>query len=100
MKLRPSLFCLLALSMIVYSSASGHAVAINQFMTTLHDRGQFNGSIIVTIRGKAVYRNAFGELNFASHRKFTPATVSNIGSVAKQFTAMTIMMLAEQHKID
>ena len=95
MKLRPSLFCLLALSMIVYSSPSGHAVAINQFMTTLHDRGQFNGSIIVTIRGKAVYRNAFGELNFASHRKFTPGTkafTKEASCVADWLTIVTYLL--------
>jgi CubicO group peptidase (beta-lactamase class C family) len=28
-----------------------------------------------------------------------PKTVSNIGSVAKQFTAMTVMMLAEEGKL-
>lgn len=69
-------------------------------MTTLHERGQFNGSILVVVGGKAIYRKAFGEADFQSHRKFTPETISNLGSVAKQFTAMTIMMLAEQHKIN
>jgi len=69
-------------------------------MSTLHQRGQFNGGIIVAIAGKPIYRKAFGYANFQSHTVFTPATISNIGSVAKQFTAMTIMMLAEQNKIN
>jgi len=68
-------------------------------MQTLYQRGQYNGSIIVAVRGKIIYRNAFGESNMDTHEKFTPATVSCLASVSKQFTSMTIMMLAEQHKI-
>ena len=95
-----SLFCLLLiLPMSVNALPSDRASEIDRFMTALHDRGQFNGSIIVAIGGKAVYRKAFGEASFQSHRKFTAATISNLGSVAKQFTAMTIMILGEQGKI-
>jgi CubicO group peptidase (beta-lactamase class C family) len=94
-----SLLCfLLALPMSTYAWPSDRVSEVDRLMTTLHDRGQFNGSIIVAIGGKAIYRKAFGEANFQSHRKFTPTTISNLGSVAKQFTAMTIMMLAEQNK--
>ena len=72
---------------------------IDRLMTALHEQGQFNGSVIVAVGGKAIYRNAFGEADFQTHRRFTPATVSNIGSVSKQFTAMAIMMLTEQEKL-
>ena len=96
-----SLFCLLLVFQIsIYALPSDRAGEIDRFMTTLHKRGQFNGSIIVAVGGKAIYRKASGEANFQSHQKFTPATMSNIGSVAKQFTAMTIMMLAEPGKIN
>ena len=90
---------LLAFPLSVLSLQSDRSGEIDRLMTTLHQRGQFNGSIIVAIRGKAIYRKAFGEANFQSHRKFTPETISNIASVSKQFTAMTIMMLADQNKV-
>ena len=94
------LFCLLlAFPLSVYSLQSDRSSEIDRLMTTLHQRGQFNGSIIVAIGGKAIYRKAFGEASFQSHRKFTPETISNIASVSKQFTAMTIMMLADQNKV-
>src|SRR4030095_7958895 len=96
-----SLFCfLLTLPISTHALSPDRARDIDRFMTTLHERGQFNGSILVVVGGKAIYRKAFGEADFQSHRKFTPETISNLGSVAKQFTAMTIMMLAEQHKIN
>ncbi|HEY2027089.1 MAG TPA: serine hydrolase [Gemmatimonadaceae bacterium] len=68
-------------------------------MTTMHARGQFDGSIIVAARGAPIYRRAFGLADVESHRPFTPVTISNVGSVSKQFTAMAIMMLAEEGKI-
>jgi len=72
---------------------------INKLMETLYKRGQYNGSILVAVKGKIIYRNGFGESNFDTHEKFTPATISCLASVSKQFTAMTIMMLAEQGKL-
>jgi CubicO group peptidase (beta-lactamase class C family) len=95
-----SLFCLLlALPISVYALPSDRDGEIDRLMRTLHERGQFNGSIIVAIWGKAIYRKAYGEADFQTHRKFKPETISNIGSVSKQFTAMTVMMLAEQNKV-
>jgi CubicO group peptidase (beta-lactamase class C family) len=100
-KLATGLFLtLLVFPIAIYASPSDQADEIERFMTALHDRGQFNGSIIVAVGGKAIYRNAFGEADFQSHRKFTPQTISYLASVAKQFTAMTIMMLAERHQLN
>ncbi len=95
------LFGLLLLSFPVSINAwrSSRSDEIDHLMAKLHEQGQFNGSIIVASGGKAVYRKAFGEADFQSHHRFTPETISNIGSVAKQFTAMTVMILAEQKKI-
>lgn len=66
-------------------------------MTALYARGQFNGAIIVSAAGKLKYRSAFGEIY--TNQKFTPTTQSNIASLSKGFTAMAIMMLAEQGKL-
>jgi len=75
------------------------AKAIDKLMQTLHERGQYNGSIIIAINGKIIYRNGLGESNFDTHKKFTPETISCLASVSKQFTAMTIMILGEQNKL-
>src|SRR4030095_1099026 len=93
-----SLFCLLlAFPLSIHFLQPDRSSEIDRLMTTLHERGQFNGSIIVAIRGKAIYRKAFGEASFQSHRKFAPETISNIGSVSKQFTRLNMMMLSDQH---
>lgn len=70
---------------------------IDSLITALHGRGQFNGAIIVSREGEIIYRNAFGET--LTREKFISTTRSNIASLAKGFTAMCVMMLAEQGKL-
>jgi CubicO group peptidase (beta-lactamase class C family) len=82
-----------------YAVPPGAAKTIDKLMQTLYERGQYNGSILVSVNGRVIYRNGFGESNFDTHKKFTPATISCLASVSKQFTAMTIMMLREQNQI-
>jgi CubicO group peptidase (beta-lactamase class C family) len=95
------LLCLvLACSISVHAVLADEAEAVNTLMTNLYARGQFNGSIIVARDGKVIYRNAFGQANSESHRKFTPTTPSCLASVSKQFTSMLVMMLSEQRKIN
>lgn len=74
------------------------AGGLKKLMDSLTSRGQFNGSILVAINGKVIFRNGYGESNVETHEKFTPATISCLASVSKQFTAMAIMMLAEENK--
>lgn len=72
---------------------------IDKLMETLFERGQFNGAILVAKDGKILYRNALGKANFQTGADFTPGTPSNIGSVTKQITAMSIMILGERKKL-
>jgi CubicO group peptidase (beta-lactamase class C family) len=80
-----------------YSQASDTTKRIDSLMTASHERGQFNGSIIVSMAGKPVYRSAFG--NTFTNQRFSPTTQTNIASLSKGFTAMIVMMLAEFQKI-
>jgi CubicO group peptidase (beta-lactamase class C family) len=94
------LFCtLLVAPWCLLTSPVTPSVEIGRFMTALHARGQFSGSIIVAAGDRIAYRGAFGSADVQSRRPFTPMTISNVGSVSKQFTAMAVMMLAEQHEI-
>jgi|HubBroStandDraft_1064217.scaffolds.fasta_scaffold15875_2 CubicO group peptidase (beta-lactamase class C family) len=68
-------------------------------MSTLFERGQFNGAVLVAEKGEIIYRKAFGKANFQTGADFTPETPSNIGSVTKQFTAAGIMILAERKRL-
>ena len=65
-------------------------------MASLHERGQFNGAVLVAERGNIIYRGAYGKANFKTNADLTPETPFCLASVTKQFTAMAIMILAEQ----
>ena len=61
---------------------------------------EFNGTVLVMQKGKAIYKKSFGladrEWNIAN----TNDTKYRIGSVTKQFTAACILQLAEQGKLN
>jgi CubicO group peptidase (beta-lactamase class C family) len=75
------------------------ADAIDKLMTTLHERGQFNGAILVAEHGDVLYRRGFGKADISTGIAFAPDTISDIGSVTKQFTAMAVMILAEHKRL-
>jgi D-alanyl-D-alanine carboxypeptidase len=57
------------------------------------------GAIIVVRDGKVIYRRAYGLADIAKKTAIKTDDVFRIGSVTKQFTAVAILMLAEQGKL-
>ena len=84
---------------VVHAVPANESAKIDELMSTMYRRGQFNGAILVAVHGNTICRKGFGKSNFPTSADFTPETPSNIGSVTKQFTAMSIMMLAERGKL-
>jgi len=81
------------------SYAQNKASQIDSLMLKLYNRGQFNGSVLVAEHGDVIYKKGFGKANFKKALDYTPATPSYLASLTKQFTAMAIMMLAENKKL-
>src|SRR5262249_14695961 len=75
------------------------AATIDNLMRQLHERGRFNGVILVAQRGTIVYRGSFGVSDKSSGRAYTPDTPSCLASVSKPITALAIMMLAEKRRL-
>jgi CubicO group peptidase (beta-lactamase class C family) len=84
---------------VVHAAPANESAEIDKLMSTMYQRGQFNGAILVAVHGSTIYRKGFGKSNFPTGADFTPETPSDIGSLTKQFTAMSIMMLAERGKL-
>ncbi len=59
----------------------------------------FNGNVLVAKKGRIVYQQAFGFLNFDTKISLDNQSVFTMCSVSKQFTAMAIMLLNEAHKL-
>jgi CubicO group peptidase (beta-lactamase class C family) len=56
-------------------------------------------TVIVTRDGKPVFRKAYGLANLPENTPMQPDMQLRMGSITKQFTAVGIMMLAEQGKL-
>ncbi len=59
----------------------------------------FNGTVLVSHRGKIIYKKAFGEEDAETHLMNTLNTIYQAGSITKEFTAAIILKLAEQNKL-
>jgi len=91
---------LLLLYAVGCGQSADAATEIGRLMSVLYERGQFNGAVLVARQGKVIYKNAFGKADFQTDVDFTPDTPTDIGSVTKQFTAMSIMILEERKKLN
>ena len=57
-------------------------------------------SLAVVKEGKVIYARGFGARRFKDNAPATPNTLYGVGSCTKPFTAMAIMQLIEQGKLD
>ena len=60
----------------------------------------FSGVALIAEKGKPIYHKAFGYLNFETKAPMDTTNLFELASVSKQFTAMVIMMLKEEGKLN
>jgi CubicO group peptidase (beta-lactamase class C family) len=75
-------------------------VAFPKFDEFFKDLENFSGNVLVAVDGKPVFKNSYGYANMELDVSNTLETKFRIGSVTKQFTAMAIMILQEQGKLN
>jgi CubicO group peptidase (beta-lactamase class C family) len=71
----------------------------DQLLAKNYPSGEPGGAAIVVRDGQVVLRKAYGLANVELGVPLTPESVFELGSVTKQFTAVAILMLAEQGKV-
>ena len=65
----------------------------------LSESGVPSASIAVVKDGILAYTKAYGLADIASHRPATTSMIYSIGSISKQFTAASILLLTEEGKL-
>jgi CubicO group peptidase (beta-lactamase class C family) len=93
------LFLIVLVSFTELAAQSQESLRIDSLMRIAHQRGIFNGNILVASKGKIIYRKSFG---FADGGKTMPLSMDlkfGVGSISKEFNGVAIMLLNEQGKL-
>jgi D-alanyl-D-alanine carboxypeptidase len=73
--------------------------ALNTYLNQAHQAGLFNGNILVVNGQKVVLKKAIGYADASKNVMLTAQHRFHIGSIAKEFDAVSLMMLQEQGKL-
>jgi len=76
------------------------AKAIDDYFTKINKIGVFNGNVLVAQRGKVIFQKSYGYKDIRTKEPLELSSVFQLGSVSKQFTAVAILQLYEQGKLD
>jgi CubicO group peptidase (beta-lactamase class C family) len=92
---------LFALLLLVSTAAPAQdeGARMDSLVTAFADEAQFNGSVLVVKKGKVLLRKGYGFRDAQAKTPNTPATVFNIASLTKTFTAALILKLQEEGKL-
>lgn len=71
---------------------------IDNHLTRSVDNG-FSGAVLIADGNKIILKKGYGDANRAAETPITTATLFDIGSVTKQFTAAAIMLLEKDGKL-
>lgn len=72
---------------------------IDSMFRALHAEGKFNGNVLIAEKGRPVYRLSLGYENITTRQPLTPASVFELASCSKQFTAFAIALLQHQGRL-
>jgi len=73
---------------------------IDKIIRLYSENAGFNGSVLVAHNGKLIYKNGFGFANMEWKIPNETDTKFRIASVTKPFTAMLVMQLVAENKLD
>lgn len=90
----------LALLMLLSSPAPLHAAVPAQFATAYAREHGYSGTVLIRQGQRPPYRESFGLANRAFQQPNTTQTRYRIASITKAFTAVLVLQLVEQGKLD
>jgi CubicO group peptidase (beta-lactamase class C family) len=82
-------------------ASQAFSTAVDRYLETEMRRQNIPGiSLAVVKNGKPLYIKSYGVATLEHNVRTKPQTVYQIGSIGKQFTAVAVVMLANEHKLD
>ncbi|MDF3077208.1 MAG: serine hydrolase [Sphingobacteriaceae bacterium] len=84
--------------LMAYDPANGDK-RIEEFMTRLHNKYNFNGNVLVAKKGKILYEGCFGWADYLHRDSLKLNSQFELASVSKTMTGTAILMLMERGKL-
>lgn len=94
------LFLLLVFTISLSVAAQDKAAAFDSLYMGLYNKQLFFGNVLIAEKGKIIYQKSFGKANYTTNADLDAESVFELASVSKQFTAMGIMLLKKQGKLN
>lgn len=73
---------------------------LDQLFSTIAEQNNWSGSILILEEGNTFYQKSIGMAKLETAERLSPDSVFELASVSKAFTAMGIMILQEQGKLN
>ena len=89
------LFLLLPIAL----SAQDNTSLFDTYMQAQTDLYGFNGNVLVSKNGTVIYKKSFGYVDYNARKKLDSNSIFDCGSIAKEFTAMGILLLKDKGMI-
>lgn len=93
-------YTLILLTLLITNITLGQENPFTQVINYYNAEKNFNGTVLVATDGKIEYINAVGVANRQTGSKINSKTKFKIASITKAFTAVLILQLYQQGKID
>lgn len=94
------LFVIVGMLVTNNCAAQNNIKVIDSILHRLYWADKLNGNILIAEKGQVVYNKSFGLANEITRQQLNDCSVFELASLTKQFTAMAIMILKEQKKLN
>ncbi|WP_344924422.1 serine hydrolase [Aquimarina addita] len=91
-----TIFIFLLVITIKLNAQNNHKAKIDSLINVCHHRGIFNGNVLIIKNNKTLYRIEKGYTDGKKNKKLNRNALFDIGSIAKEFNSVGIMMLKEK----
>ena len=85
---------------LMLASCGGSASKIDELLSSFAERDSFTGAVLVAQNGKVLLSKGYGLADWDKNLPNNPQTKYRLGSITKQFTAMAILILQAQNKLN
>ncbi len=94
------LLLLVLLASFITLSQKTQSELLDELFTSLSTKNSFNGNVLVAESGTVIFEKSYGLANEETKQKLNLQTKFELASVSKQFTAMGIVLLEKQGKLN